>query len=350
MKTLEYYFDNGTHVIFNKYTIDGNGVIRNKKTGKVMAIHTNKNGYNNCSVRDNSGKQRSVLVGRSIISTFEGPPPTPDHTADHKNRNRGHDMADNIRWLCKKEQCHNQERPEEYKSSLIIVKDGVEKTVKEWVDYLKDDKNHMGRDYTKTMVGDYARKKQHGFSYKEYPDLVGEVWKEISGSRNARGRWEISNMNRVKYITKHAENVLSGERLCLRSGYPKIMINGHDCSCHIIAFKTFYPEDWIAKKPNEIVLHEDDDRLDFRPHKLRLGTQSENTTDAYDNGCYDCTKSAMMRCASYINGIFEREYNSQSDVVRYLKIIGFDKASQGTVGMSLRGERETAYGRTWKRI
>lgn len=57
-----------------------------------------------------------------------------------------------------------------------------------------------------------------------------------------------------------------------------------------------------------------------------------------------------MKCASYINGIFEREYNSQSDVVRYLKMIGFDKASQGTVGMSLRRERETAYGRTWKRI
>lgn len=130
----------------------------------------------------------------------------------------------------------------------------------------------MGREYTKTMIGDYARKKQHGFSYKEYPDLVGEVWKEISGSRNARGRWEISNMNRVKYITKHAENVLSGERLGLKGGYPKIMINGHDCSCHIIAFKTFYPEVWIAKKPNEIVLHEDDDILDFRPHMIMDAT------------------------------------------------------------------------------
>lgn len=125
MKTLEYYFVRKgviEHVIFNKYTIDENGVIKNNK-GKVMACTQNKNGYNNCSVRDNSGKQRSVLVGRSIMSTFEGLPPTPDHTADHKNRNRGHDIVDNIRWLCKKEQRHNQERPEEYKSSLIIVKD-----------------------------------------------------------------------------------------------------------------------------------------------------------------------------------------------------------------------------------
>ena len=40
MKTLEYYFvKKGVieHVIFNKYTIDENGVIKNKKTGKAIA-------------------------------------------------------------------------------------------------------------------------------------------------------------------------------------------------------------------------------------------------------------------------------------------------------------------------
>ena len=36
IKTLEYYFDNGSYIIFNKYTIDHVGVMKNKRTGKVL--------------------------------------------------------------------------------------------------------------------------------------------------------------------------------------------------------------------------------------------------------------------------------------------------------------------------
>ena len=353
IKTLEYYFvKKGVleHVIFNKYTIDENGVIKNNKTRKVLAYTTNKAGYNAYTVSDNNGKSRSVLIGRAIVSTFQGPPPTPKHTADHVNRETYDDNLVNLRWLCKKGQGENRTMPDSNKSAFVIVQGEIEKSSIEWVEYLKDEKNHMNRDYTKTMIGDYARKKQHGFSYKEYPDLLEEVWKEIDGTRTSHGRWKISNMSRVKYITKHAENVLSGERLGLKSGYPKITINGRDCSCHVTAFKTFYPEVWAVKKPNEIVLHEEDDPMDFRPHKLRLGTQSENTNDAYDNGCYDGTKTERMRCVSYVNGVLEKEHYSQEDGAKYLKSIGYDKANKSAICNVLCGNRKTAYGRTWKLI
>ena len=35
VKTLEYYFEDGSHVIFEKYTIDTLGIIKNKKSGKT---------------------------------------------------------------------------------------------------------------------------------------------------------------------------------------------------------------------------------------------------------------------------------------------------------------------------
>jgi hypothetical protein len=289
-----------------------------------MTYSKNKAGYNTCSIYDDSGKQRHILVGRAIASTMYGPPPTLAHTADHKDKNRENDTDDNIRWLCKKGQSLNQDRPETYKTAFLVDRYGKnEKTIKEWVDYLnsRGEKNPYGREYTKDMIKKYAQKKQHGLSYKEYPDLPGEIWKEISGSKNKKSRWEVSDMNRFKYITKFAENVLSGDCLGLISGYPSVKINGKHWYCHILAFMTFFSEEYAIKNPNEYVLHEDDDPLDFRPYKLRLGTRSENGKDAHDNGKFVGTKSARMKCVSYIDGIYEIMHDSQENAAKYLRLL-----------------------------
>ena len=347
IKPLEYYYANGFHVIFDKYTIDTSGVVMNKKSGKILNTFKTRE-YNRCLVYDNDNKKRKIYIGRAIMSTFEGPPPSPKHTADHINQNSKNDTLENLRWLCQKGQKQNRTMPKTFKTAFIIVKNDEEKTLKEWINYLKDEKNHMGREYTIGMINQYAKKRQHGFAYKEYPDLPGEVWKEIAGSANIKGRWEISDMCRVKYITNNTENILSGERLRLQGCYPSVCMNGRNWLCHILAFMTFFPEEYATKKSNDIVLHENDNKLDFRPHKLRLGTHSDNTKDAYDNGCYDGTKSVRMKCASYIEGIYEKEYDSQSDAMRYLKSNGYDKARVSPISMALSGERKTAYGRVWK--
>jgi hypothetical protein len=354
-KPLKYYSKNGTLTEFNKYTIDTLGVVRNAETGLILSSQQDKVGYKGAAVYEDNGKRRNIRMARAIASTFLGPPPTTEHTADHKNRNRDDDTIDNIRWLCKSGQIDNQDRSETFKTAFFVDRYGDnEKTVKEWVDYFnsKDEKNSFGRNYTKSMIKQYAQKKQYGFSYKEYPNLPDEIWKEIIDSGNTKGRWEISNMNRVKYITKYAENVLSGERLGLNGGYPSIIFEGKHWKCHIVSFMTFFPEEWSAKKPTEIVLHEDDDKLDFRPHKLRLGSQSDNRRDAYNNGKYDGTKSARIKCASYIDGVFEKEYESQHDAARYVNSKVYTSESRSNIRNALDPKYTSnfAYGRTWKLI
>lgn len=352
MTPLCYWFENGEHVIFNKYTID-NGVIKNEK-GEPMAYAKNKAGYNTRGVTDDNGKRRSICVARAIASTIYGPPPSSAHTADHKDKNRENDTDDNIRWLCKKGQTLNQDRPETYNTAFLVDRYGEDKTFKEWTDYFnsRGEKNPYGREYTSDMINKYAQKKQHGFSYKEYPDIPGEIWKEIIDSRNTKGSWEISNMNRVKYITKYAENVLSGDRLRLSNGYPTIYINRKHWKCHILVFMTFFPEKYANKKPDEMVLHEDDDPLDFRPHKLRLGTSSENRIDAHNNGKYDGSKRERMKCVSYIDGIYEITHDSQDDAVKYLRHIGYKKADCSNISHALNDKYTSnfAYDRVWKKI
>ena len=197
------------------------------------------------------------------------------------------------------------------------------------------------------MIRQYAQKKQHGFSYKEYPDLEGEVWKDVEGSKTKRGMWQVSNMNRFKYVTNHAENVLEKDRLGLSGAYPMINFNGKKWMCHVVAFMTFFPDDWASKKPDEMVLHKEDDQMDFRPEMLRLGTSSENTKDAHDNRKYDGTLRKRQKCASYINRVFEKEHESQEAAAKYLRLNGCKKAKQDSISNALNGRQKTAYKRTW---
>ncbi|AGE52987.1 hypothetical protein PBCVFr5L_813R [Paramecium bursaria Chlorella virus Fr5L] len=346
IKTLEYYFEDGSHVVFEKYAIDTFGIIKNKESGKLPS-YGNK-AYNVCGVTDDKGKRRTILVGRAVASTFLGKPPTPLHTADHiESEQKKDDALANIRWLCKTGQANNRIVPKMQKSAFIIVKDSDEKTVKEWVECMNATKSQEEREFTYDMIKKYAQKKQRGFAYKEYPDLPGEDWKPIKGSENDQGHWKISNMNRVKWITKHAENVLWGERLGHSDGYPVVKINGKNCPCHILAFEAFKP---TVVRGDMMVLHEDDDKEDFRPHKLYLGTASDNRKDAHDNGKYDGTKSARMKCASYIDGVLEEEHLSLTAAAEYLKKKDYPKASRQGVVMALSGKYKTMYGRTWQKI
>ncbi|AGE48971.1 hypothetical protein PBCVAP110A_886L [Paramecium bursaria Chlorella virus AP110A] len=349
-KTLEYYFEDEMHVIFEKYTINTNGIIKNKKSGQTPSYGNRE--YNICVMTDDNDRKRGILVARAVASTFLGKPPTSKHTADHIiSDQKKNDVLSNIRWNCKKGQRANQKRTKTYKATFVIINDGVEKTANEWVQHMNATKTSEERDFTKSMIQKYAQRKQHGFEYKDYPDIEGEEWKQIEDSKNKKGCWKISNMNRVKFITNHAENVMWGPRFGRSSsGYPVVNINGKICYCHILAFKTFYPELWAAKEPEEMVLHEVDNKEDFRPHKLRLGTHSDNGKDSHANGKRDGTKTARTKCASYINGEHEENHDSQHHAVEYLKTKGYLNAFQGNISLALSGDRKTAYGRTWRKI
>jgi hypothetical protein len=351
--TLEYYFTKGKHIVFDKYWINKLGIITHKKTKRIPTYNKIGN-YNRVTIYDNDGKSHTIYVARAIASTFIGSPPSLSHTADHIDHSRpDYDALENIRWLDKSGQAKNRSMPDTRKSAFIVVNNGIEKTVKEWVEYLSNDINHMKRKYTIGIIQGYVMRKQHGFSYKYYPDLDGEIWKTIVDSNNSQGYWEISNMNRVKFITTNASNVLWGERLGLNNGmYPFVGINGKQCLCHILSFQAFYPNEWEARNSADVVMHIDDDKNDFRPQNLKLGTQTENNLSARDNGKYNSAITARMICFSYIDNIFEKEHESQSSAVNYLRNNGYPKAITSNISFALsqykNGTIITKYDRTWK--
>jgi hypothetical protein len=82
------------------------------------------------------------------------------------------------------------------------------------------------------------------------------------------------------------------DQLCRRNGYPVIRINGKTWACHELSLMMFRPNEYAAKLPGDIILHKNDDKLDFNPFHLRWGTHSDNRNDAYVNGKYGNTNMA----------------------------------------------------------
>ena len=73
--------------------------------------------------------------------------------------------------------------------------------------------------------------------------------------------------------------------------------------------------------------------------------------DSHDNGKRDGTRTARKKCASYIDGVLEKDdYTSLTDAAEYLKSKGYSKASYKHIGQALSGDRKSAYGRMWQKI
>ncbi|AGE58128.1 hypothetical protein PBCVNW6652_775L [Paramecium bursaria Chlorella virus NW665.2] len=354
VKPLVYYAEDGKCIEFTHHTIDTDYRIFNTKMGRYKT-YTKKSLYNLCDINED-GKSIEIRVARAMLSTFVGPPPDVSYSADHiESKQKKNDCLDNLRWSSKKRQVENRNFPNALKSAFLIVKDGVAKTAKEWELFLEGQSKNNGNAYKASDIKKYAQRGTNGFSYETYDDLEGEIWKFVEGSKMPRSYVEISNKNRIKRITPITTHVYGIDNMSFSNGYPVLSLGGKkSVGLHVIAFKTFFPEEYNKKNPEEMVLHINDNKNDFRPENLRLGTASKNTKDAYDNGKYDGTKRGKQKCASYIDGKLEKIHESQSEAMRYMRSIGYDKAYVSGINAALNAFREgkvvSRYDRTWELV
>jgi len=327
--------------IYNKYEINKECVIRHKKFKRPLSYHLTDDGYYKVTVYDDTGKQKPLFVARAMLSTFVGPPPSPQHTADHiQSENKLDNSLGNLRWADESEQSTNQNRSDTQNNAFIIVHDGEDLTANEWAE-------RTG--FHPRTIRDRAQNVRNTeWTYKTYDDLSGEEWKLVEGSKNSKGWWTVSDLGRVAYHKDaNIRKVSSPEELSLNGGYPSISINGDQRKVHLVVFETFRSEEYKAMKEGEMILHKNDDRMDCRIDKLRVGTASQNRRDAYDNGKYDGTKSARRPCVAR-KGNESKPFESLADAVKWLQDTTEYKISNaGHISDCLNGNRKIAYGYTW---
>ena len=335
-KTLEVYMGDLEHRIFNKYEIGVDTTVRHKIKGNEIAKIMN-NSYHMVVVYDDAGKKYAVSVARAMISTFLSPPPTKEHTVDHKNRIRTDNRVDNLRWCSNIEQRDNQSRPAVHNDAFLIVHDGEEKTAKEWACEKNQHSSTICLNAQKGVI----------WKYKEYEDFPGEEWKLVENSHNCQGFQQVSNLGRYAIHKKYARKVFFPNELRLSGGYPNIKVGGKDVHLHIAVFKTFKTSEYKDRNKEEYILHKNDDIFDCSIDNLHLGSRSKNGHDAHDNGRHDGTKTRRKSCVGYKDGN-RYDFKSVREASRWIQTNVNNVANHNSIINCIKKRQNSAYGFIWE--
>jgi hypothetical protein len=103
--------------VFAEYEVSSDGRVRNTASRRVLYGCTHKeSGYVSVTLvrapaafaKDEPGRSVSVLMQRAVCWAFHGPPPSPEYTVDHIDRDRANNRAFNLRWATRSEQQMNR--------------------------------------------------------------------------------------------------------------------------------------------------------------------------------------------------------------------------------------------------
>jgi len=359
-ETLKYY-KNDTLWVFDSYEAHKNSNIRYKESKKTLNKHLIKNetsgeGYNRINIT-HQGKRHSLVVSICILSTFMGPPPDDGkkYTADHiDSKDKRNDTLDNLRWADPPTQRNNQRKSDRDFNKIIICRtDSVGNTVE--YNGLRDAAEQNGksmRSVHKWLNGSPCVRlkddfgKQYIWSYRDEPeDLPEEVWHETIPDSNvfASQFGRIKDKRKTSITKRYPQEYISP---MTTSKYPVLSIKGKVYTIHYLVYIAWFPFSGDYREYDYKLRHMNDDKNDCSIFNLKLGTRSQNGTDAHNNGSYDGTKSERkpFYCINKKSG--ERiEFMSTHEAGRF---IGKDTA-RGNIWMALTNYNKSsyAYGYYW---
>ncbi|MGZ0214054.1 MAG: HNH endonuclease [Actinomycetales bacterium] len=235
-----------------------------------------KTGY--CSVMVCGKRAVHDLVCRA----FHGKRPTPQHTPDHKNRDKSDNRACNLRWATKPEQAKNQRKKRPQSTGQPVLARPVGPTG-EWTAYPSGIAAAKALGVNSGNVRHVANGKAKmtgGYVFKWAParepqtDLPAEGTKPAEVWKDASPVLRISNRGRVQ--TKHSLGTGWSHRYTpvptLGHVYAQVVHRGKTRGVHLLVWELFGTR---ALKPKETVDHIDRDATNNGIENMRPATKRE---------------------------------------------------------------------------
>lgn len=172
---------------------------------------------------------------------------------------------------------------------------------------------------------------------------MNEIWKDI---KNYKGKYQISNMGRIKsiehtIIRKNGNKLLIKEKILKQSinkGYYHITLQGKCFRVNRLVAETFIPN------PNNLpcVNHKDENKLNNNVENLEWCTVAYNNT--YGTRIQKVISKTSKKILQYdLKGNFIKEYKSISNAAKDNKI-----KSLSNITMCCQGKWKQAGGYIWK--
>jgi hypothetical protein len=91
------------------YEVCNYGEVRNARTGRLLKQDTARGGYKRVTF-SSGGNVKRFMVNRLVCEVFNGPPPSPDHHARHRDGISSHNSASNLLWGTRSENEQDKRR------------------------------------------------------------------------------------------------------------------------------------------------------------------------------------------------------------------------------------------------
>lgn len=330
------------------YEVSNIGNVRNKTTGKLLALNKRKdNGKKNyvyCNIFTVNNIKKTLVVHRLVAIAFLEPSLDVNKTyVDHINGNHHDNCVENLEWVTHSE---NIKRAHQNKDRI-----STGKKVEQW--------NYETKEYVATFN-----------SLREMGKVLDVSEKNFH--TNLSGRTKYVNTPSGKYFFKYADEkiLMKPEELCefekiknienflihkdgriynvkrkiimkprLDKGYVNVMLIGKNYPIHRLVAIQFIPN----PENKELVNHKDGNKLNNHIDNLEWVTQSENIQHAYDTNLNTKYKSIHMY---ELSGKYIKTFKTIADACRELNLDY--KLSGSTISRCCEGKNKYAYNYIWK--
>lgn len=129
------------------------------QAGYLLSLATNEVGYIRVNLW-NGTRQKAIYVHRIVATAFHGAPPTPKHTVNHIDGDKGHNTPDNLEWATKSEN---------YRHALDVLGFQPRRGSEHWNAKFSDD-----------TIRDIRRRAAEGENYRTIAAATGMARSSIS--------------------------------------------------------------------------------------------------------------------------------------------------------------------------
>lgn len=305
---------------FPNYSITRSGMIRNKKTNKIIKGTKGRDNYISVKLVNQLGNCKSFKLHRLVAITFLLNPENKP-TVDHIDRDRLNNNVTNLRWATSAEQNQNKKHAVnqretlgrsvnriDVKTNLIIQTYNSLQEANEWLiqNNITDNKKALCR--ISTVCNGNGKKTVYGFIWR-FTDTIpidNEIWIDLPTEFGGVG-YKISSLGRLKGKTGRINSGWDN------SGYTHVNIGKKSYQLHRLVASAFKPTIDIEKKE---VNHKNGNKKNNTVDNLEWITHKENVQHAFDIGLAP-TKPVIQYTLS---GKKVRKYNSIAEAERALKL------------------------------
>jgi hypothetical protein len=212
-----------------------------------VSVRSDKAGYHRATATLEARKQLHFFIA-SVVMWLAHPEGSSGLEVDHKDRARGNNHPDNLRYATRREQGLNRVLPP--RKPRVLYDAELRRKHEAHLVYFKHYTDRRGK---KVVL-------RHGVWVSAIGDIILNVSK------------------------RHVRSI------CDSGAYPVLAIDGKLMAAHLVQWRTHHPDEI----PPQVVEHIKDDRSKWGIADLAAGTHSSNSRSAYANGRYDGTKSARQ--------------------------------------------------------